>query len=77
MPPQVLLQTSIQFSRALSNPSHFLEALHKATTLKNDIIIAFSLSLVANSFSTGQFGLLTRSLALMAYFSDDHRQDLV
>jgi hypothetical protein len=57
-PPQILLHTCIQVSRALSNPSLFIEAVLKAKTLKDQIIIAFSLSLVANSFCTGEFSPL-------------------
>jgi hypothetical protein len=52
----MLLQTSVQVSRSLSDPSRFIEALHEAKMLRNDIILAFSLSLVANSFCTGEFG---------------------
>jgi hypothetical protein len=54
-PAQMLLQKSVDVSRALSDPSRFIEALHEVEMLRNDIIIAFSLSLVANSFCTGEF----------------------
>jgi hypothetical protein len=59
-PPQVLLQTSVQLSRDLKDISRFSEVVLKAETLRNDIIIAFSLSLVANSFCTGELGRLKR-----------------
>jgi hypothetical protein len=50
--PQILLQTSVQVSQSLSDPSRLLEALHEAKMLRNYVIIAFSLALAANAFCT-------------------------
>jgi hypothetical protein len=51
---QVLLQTSVQVSQAINNPSHYSDAILKAEGLKPEIIVAFSLSIVANFFCTGE-----------------------
>jgi hypothetical protein len=75
--PQVLLQMSVQISRALSEPSHFNETFPKAETYKTDIIISFSLSLAANFFCTGEFIHLDNAVTLMSHRSDDHCQNLV